>query len=172
MPALFAGHFLGFFFGHKGADGLGGVLKGRIVSIHYHLRQHRGDALLKATIQKLLLQGVLQIVADIALTHGHAHGKRHHIGGRLLLAVGGKGVLDHPHLRAVAVGNNHLMSGFDQIHDGLGGLLHGLHLLWQIFSQGIAAQGDDDSFTHIVSSFLTVIAGIQMHSVSPLLLFL
>ena len=47
MPALLPGHLLSFLFRHERADGLGGVLKGRIVSIHYHLRQHRGDALLK-----------------------------------------------------------------------------------------------------------------------------
>ena len=148
MPALFAGHFLGFFFGHKGADGLGGVLKGRIVSFHYHLRQYRGDALLKATIQKLLLQGVLQIVADIALTHGHAHGQGHHIGGRLLPAVGGEGILDHAHLGAVAVGYRYRVPGFYQIRNGLGGLLYRQHLFRQIFAQRVAAQGDDDSFTH------------------------
>ena len=150
VPALFTGHFFGLFLCHKRADGLGGGLERRIVSVYHHLRQHRGHALLKPPVQKLFFQGVLQIVADIALTHGHAHGKRHHIGGRLLLAVGGKGVLDHPHLRAVAVGNDHLMSGFDQIRDGLGGLLHGLHLLRQIFSKGVAAQSNDNAFTHIV----------------------
>ena len=151
MPALLPGHLLSFLFRHERADGLGGVLKGRIVSIHYHLRQHRGDALLKATIQKLLLQSILQIIADIALTHGHAHGQGHHIGRGFLLAIGGEGILDHAHLGAVAVGYHHRVPGFYQIRNGLGGLLYRQHLFRQIFAQRVAAQGDDDSFTHTVA---------------------
>ena len=151
MPAIFSGHFLGFFFGHKGADGLGGVLKGRIVSFHYHLRQYCGNALLKAPVQKLLPQSILQIIADIALTHGHAHGQGHHIGRGFLLAIGGEGILDHAHLGAVAVGHHHRVPGFYQIRNGLGGLLYRQHLIRQIFAQRVAAQGDDDSFTHTVA---------------------
>ena len=148
------------------------MLESGIVGVHHHLGQYGGHALLKAPVQQFLLQSILQVIADIALAHGHAHGKGHHVGGGLLLAVGGKGVLDHAHLGAVAMGDDHLVPGLDQIGNGAGGLLHGLHLLRQVLSQGIAAQGDDDSFTHIVSSFLTVIAGIQIDAVFPLLLFL
>ena len=46
------------------------------------------------------------------------------------------------------MGDNNLMPGFNQVRDGFGGLLDSLHLLRQIFTQRIAAQSNDDTFTH------------------------
>ena len=61
---------------------------------------------------------------------------------------GGHGGVDHAHLGAIAVGHHHLMALLDQIHDGLGRVTDGGHLLRQIVPQRVAAQGDDDAFTH------------------------
>ena len=93
----------------------------------------------------------MQIVADIALTHGHAHGQGHHIGGRLLPAVGGEGILDHAHLGAVAVGHHHRVPGFHQIRNGLEVSFTASICSGRFFAQRVAAQGDDDSFTHTVA---------------------
>ena len=68
--------------------------------------------------------------------------------GGVFTGQSGHGDVDHAHLGAVAVGHHHLMAFFDQVHDGLGRVLHGDHLLRQIFAQSVAAQGDDDTFTH------------------------
>ena len=68
-----------------------------------------------------------------------------------MLAIGGEGILDHAHLGTVAVGHYDLMPGLHQIRNGLGGLLYRQHLFRQIFAQRVAAQGDDDSFTHTVA---------------------
>ena len=140
---------VGLLLGHEGADGLGGLGEGGVVGVHLHLGQHGGNALLDAAAEHLLPQRVLQIVADVALAHGHADGQR---AGNVFFRVGagqlGHGVLDHAHLGAVAVGNDHLMALFNQIHDGAGGLAHRNHLLRQIVAQRVAAQGDDDSFSH------------------------
>ena len=46
------------------------------------------------------------------------------------------------------VGDDHLAAFLDEVHDGLGRVLHGGHLLRQVVAQGVAAQGDDDAFTH------------------------
>ena len=67
------------------------------------------------------------------------------------LQIGGEGILDHAHLGAVAVGHRYRVPGFYQIRNGLGGLLYRQHLFRQIFAQRVAAQGDDDSFTHTVA---------------------
>ena len=84
------------------------------------------------------------------MTHGHAHRKRHDVALGLLLVVGGEGVLDHTDLRAVAVGNDDLMAVFNQVGDGLCGDMDSVHLLMQVFAQRVAAQGDNNSFSHFI----------------------
>ena len=142
-------HFVGLLLGHEGADGLCGVLEGRVVPVYFHLGQHGGHALGDAAIQQLLPQRILEIIADIPLAHGHADGEG---AGDVLLRLRagqlGHGLLNHAHLGAVAVGDDDLVALLDQIHDGPGGLLHRDHLLRQIVAQGISAQGDDNTFTH------------------------
>ena len=143
-------HALGLLPGHKGPDGLGGVPEGGVVRVHLHLGQHRGHPLGDAPVQHLLPQAVLQIIADVALAHGYADRQRT---GNILVRVGagqlGHGLLDHPHLRSVSVGDDHLVPLLDEVHDGPGGLLYGDHLLRQVVAQRVATQGDNDSFTHI-----------------------
>ncbi|CDC70214.1 unknown [Oscillibacter sp. CAG:155] len=68
--------------------------------------------------------------------------------GGVLTGEGGHGGIDHAHLRAVAVGHNHLMALFNEIHNGPGSMLHGGHLFRQILAQSVAAQSDDNAFTH------------------------
>ena len=143
-------HPVRLFAGHEGADGLGGVGEGRVGGIHLHLGEHCGHTLGDAPVQQLLPQGVLQVVADVTLAHGHAHGQGT---GDVLVGVRAgqlrHGLLDHAHLGAVAVGDDHLVALLNQVHNGPGRLLHGDHLLRQIVAQGVAAEGDDNSFTHV-----------------------
>ena len=75
----------------------------------------------------------------------------------LLLVVGRERVLDHADLRAVAVGDDDLMAVLDQVCDGAGRRLDGVHLLFEILAQSVAAQGDDDSFSHFHNSSLNCI---------------
>ena len=77
---------------------------------------------------QLLADEILKIVTDIALRHGDAHGKRHHIPGRVFPAVGRKGILNHADLRAVAVGDHQLIALFNQIGNGLCCNIDGIHL--------------------------------------------
>ena len=97
---------------------------------------------------ELFADHVLQIVADVALAHGHAHGKRHDVALGLLLVVGRERVLDHADLRAVAVGDDELVALRDEVDDGLCGLGDEGELLVGGVAEGVAAEGDDDSFAH------------------------
>ena len=46
------------------------------------------------------------------------------------------------------MGDDDLVSFFDQVDDGLGSLLYGDHLLREIAVQSIAAQRDHNTLTH------------------------
>ena len=46
------------------------------------------------------------------------------------------------------MGDDDLVSFFDQIDDSLGSLLHGDHLLREIAAQSVAAQCDHNTLTH------------------------
>ena len=115
-----------------------------------NLRQNSRAVDAQTAAVKLLADHVLQIVADVALTHGYAHGKGHDVALGLLLVVSGKRVLDHADLRAVAVRDDDLMAVFDQVCDGAGRRLDSLHLLFEIFAQSVAAQSDHNSFSHFI----------------------
>ena len=138
-----------FFFGHESTDGLGRVLERLIIRVHLDLSKHGGHALLDAAVQQFFPQRVLQVITDVALAHGHAYGQRT---GNVLLRLGagqlGHGLLDHAHLGAVSVGDDDLMSFFNQVDDGFGSLLYGDHLLREIAAQSIAAQRDHNTLTH------------------------
>lgn len=96
------------------------------------------DVGMRAAAVKLFADDVLQIIADVALTHGHAHRKRHDVTLGLLLVVGGEGVLDHANLRAVAMGDDDLVAVLNEVGDGLGRHMDGIHLLMQILAKGVA----------------------------------
>ena len=150
IDALFGSELLGLFLGHERADGLGRMLERGIGRINGDLRQNGRAVDAEAPAVELFADHVLQIVADVALAHGHAHGKGHDVALGLLLVVSGEGVLDHADLRAVAVGDDDLVAVFDQVRDGAGRRLDSLHLLFKIFAQSVAAQSDHNSFSHFL----------------------
>ena len=123
----------------EGADGLGGVLEGRVVFIHQHLRDYGGHVLPEATGGQLIADGILQMVTDIALTHGATLREGHIRLDGAGLGGGREPQIDHAHLRAVAVGNDDLVAGGDEVHDGLSGQGHQLQLLGGGIAQGVAA---------------------------------
>ncbi len=143
---------LGLLLAEEAADGLARIEEGGIVFIHLNLGHQGGDRLVDTAFQQGFAQGILQVIADITLTQGHAD--RHRQMGGLGLVAGRhfERLLDHPHLRAVAVGNHHLMSLGDQVGDGVRRTLHRLHLLGQVVAQRIATKGQYDSLFHLVIS--------------------
>jgi len=106
------------------------MLERGVSRINGDLRQNSRAVDAQTAAVKLLADHVLQIVADVALTHGYAHGKGHDVALGLLLVVSGKRVLDHADLRAVAVRDDDLVTVLDQVCDGAGRRLDSLHLLF------------------------------------------
>ena len=98
---------------------------------------------------QLAQDGLGQVIADVALAHSAAFGEGH---GRNLGAFGlagdVEGVVDHADLRAVAVGDDDLVALRDQVDDGLGGLGDESELLIRGVAQRVAAERNDDAFTH------------------------
>ena len=71
---------------------------------------------------------------------------------------GQHGVVDDAHLRAVAVGHDDLVSLGDQVYDGLGGDLYGVGLLVQSAAQSVAAQSNNNLFSHFSIPHMFLIA--------------
>lgn len=91
------------------------------------------------------------MVAYIALGHGSALGEGHIRG--LASPVRGKlhGEVDHADLRTVPVSNDYLIALFDEVDDGLRGVLHQLKLLLGGIAESVSPESDDYSFRHITS---------------------
>ena len=64
-----------------------------------------------------------------------------------------EGLVDHAHLRTVAVSDHHLVAKGDKIDDRPGGVSYGLHLSGEIVAQRIPAESENNFFTH---SFLSL----------------
>ena len=113
--------------------------------IDHRLRDDAGRRPHDAAALHLVQDGLRQLVADVALAHGAALGKRH--GRRLAVVRGGvvEGVVDHAHLRAVAVGDHHVDALGHHVHNVLGGVLHQFQLFLGRVAQGVAAQCYDDA---------------------------
>ena len=132
---------------HKAANRLAGLLEGRVGLVHQHLGDDGGNALLDAAAVQLVLQRLLQGVADGALAVGPAHIQRHlvhafYLGGNLRAAQ------DEAHLRAVAVTDGHVPACLDHVCDVVGGFFCGLVLIFNrltflVFDQRVAANSND-----------------------------
>ena len=146
--ALFGGDAVGGLLVIESAHGLGGVLEGGVVLGDDGLGHDGGHGLVHAAAGQLVADGLLQVVADVALGHGAALRERHIGLDRLGLRRGAQTQVDHAHLGAVAVGDHHLIAGGDQIHDGLGGLGDETQLLGGGVAQRVAAQRDNNSLRH------------------------
>ena len=124
------------------------MLESGVSLVDEHLRHDGRDVLVHAAGGELVADGVLQVVADVALAHRTALGEGHVGLDGLGLSGGGHAEVDHADLRAVAVGDDDLVALRDQIDDGFGGLGDKGKLLIGGAAQRIAAEGDDDSFPH------------------------
>ena len=96
--------------------GLVGFLKGRVVAIHQHLGDDRGDVLLDAALEQLVLQRLLQRVADRALRVRAAHVQRNFVHPFDLLRDLGA-AQDKTDLRPVAVTDGNVPARFDHVGD-------------------------------------------------------
>jgi len=109
---------------HKATDGLGGVLESRVVLTHPHLGDHRGSGLLHPPSPELVLEVLLEMIADGPLGVRPTGFKRHlmhagHLGRDLGPAQ------DETHLGAVTVAYGHVPALFDHVGYVIAGLLGG-----------------------------------------------
>ena len=129
------------------ADWLGRSLKGRVVCIHADLGNHGCNRnIIHFAVIEFLSQGILQVVANIGLAHSHTDGERGVWLVCVLAAQCSHCIVNHTHLRAVAMGNDDLTAFFNKVYDGLGRNLDCFHLLRKGIAQCIAAKGDDNTF--------------------------
>ena len=92
----------------------------------------------------LAADALLQVITNVALGHSAALGQRH-LGGTDGIVGSGEGVLDHADLRAVAVGDDDLVTLLNQAEKSMSGVAHGLDLLDGVVAEGVAAKGDDNT---------------------------
>ena len=145
--AVFFGSVFRLFLGHEMADGLRRVLECRVFRVDADLSDHGGDGDVEdVAVVHFFAQGILQVIADVSLAHGDTDRQRRVGLVRVFPAQGGHGVVDHADLRAVAVGDDDFTAFLDEVDDGFGCRLDGQHLFVQCISQGVAAEGNDDTF--------------------------
>ena len=124
------------------------MLEGGVGLVDEHLRDDGGDVLGHAAGGELVADGVLEVIADVALAHGAALGEGHIGLDGLGLGGGGHAEVDHADLGTVAVSDDDLVALRDQVDDGLGGLGDESELLIGGVAQRVAAERNDDAFTH------------------------
>src|SRR5665647_2094514 len=118
-------------------------------TLQNHLRLRR----LEAPQAQVVLQGLLEHVADLTLAHraANVHGHRRH-------GLGGERVLDEEvaDLGAVTVGEHDAPAALDELGDAAHGavdveelLLEGAHLPG--LQDGVAAEGDDDGLSGLLA---------------------
>ena len=86
------------------------MLEGGVSLVDEHLRHNGRDVLVHTAGGELVADGVLQMIADIALAHRAALGEGHVGLDGLGLSGGGHAEVDHADLRAVAVGDDDLVA--------------------------------------------------------------
>ena len=121
--ALLSGDTVGSGLIIEGSHGLGGVLEGGVILGNHGLGNDGGHRLGHAPGGQLVADGLLQMIADVALGHGAALGEGHIGLDGAGLGGGGKTKVNHAHLGAIAVGDDHLVALGDEVHDGFGSVV-------------------------------------------------
>ena len=140
-PALLGGERLGAGLLHMRADRLGGIPERRVGGIDQRLRHHRHRLAVEPPPAELVAERLDEHVADRALQVGPGVVHRHR---RDLVDREFGPAQDEAHLRAVAVGENHLPAGFDHLgymarrERGLGELIGDREMVL-VANEGVAA---------------------------------
>ena len=138
--ALFCGDLFCRGFVVEGTDGLRRILEGRVVLVDQDLGDDRRDVLLQAAGSQLVADGVLQMVADVALAHRAAFREGHLRLDGASFRCRAHAQVDHTNLRAVAMGDDDFIALLDQVDNGLCGFRDQLELFLGGVAECIAAQ--------------------------------
>lgn len=128
----------------KRADGLGRRAKRGVVRVNDDLRDDCRHLPRHALRTQRTAQPLLQMIADIALTHGRALRQRHGRDGGVRFRGGIERRLDHADLRTVAVADDDLVSLMDEPDERRAGGGHTRALLGRRIAERVAAERNDD----------------------------
>ena len=128
----------------KRADGLCRRTKRGVVRVDDDLRDDRRHLPRHTLRTQRTAQPLLQMIADIALTHGRALRQRHGRDGGVRFRGGVERRLDHADLRTVAVADDDLVSLMDEPDERRAGGGHTRALLGGRIAERVAAECDDD----------------------------
>ena len=128
----------------KRADGLCRRTKRGVVRVDDDLRDDRRHLPRHTLRTQRTAQPLLQMIADIALTHGRALRQRHGRDGGVRFRGGVERRLDHADLRTVAVADDDLVSLMDEPDKRRAGGGHPRALLGGRIAERVAAECNDD----------------------------
>ena len=128
----------------KRADGLCRRTKRGIVRVDDDLRDDRRHLPRHPLRTQRTAQPLLQMIADIALTHGRALRQRHGRDGGVRFRGGVERRLDHADLRTVAMADDDLVSLMDEPDERRAGGGHTRALLGGRIAERVAAECDDN----------------------------
>ena len=133
------------------------MVKGGVRRVHLHLGEEGDHRPVQTPAEELLPQGVLEVVANVALGHGGTHRQGCH--GVVGVGAGesGHGGADEADLGSAAVDQHHLVAPLDEPGEHSGGLLRRPALLRQGLPQRVAPDGGHDPSAHGCLPLSTVV---------------
>ena len=149
--ARFFHHTLGIFLEIKHSDGFRGIFERFVLRIDHHLRNNADDRPFDAPNSQFATNCLLKMIADISLRHCAAFGKRHQRRSATVVGRVFKGEIDHSHLRAIAVSDDHIVAFLDEIDNSGSRGFHQPQLLIGRLAKGIAAKSDNKTLFHYFS---------------------
>ena len=129
----------------KRADGLRRLVERGVVRVDDDLRDDRRHLPGHAARAQRTAHALLEVVADIALTHSRALRQRHGRDLGVRFRGGVERRLDHADLRAVAVADDDLVALMDEPDERRARGGHAFALLRRRVAERVAAEGNDDS---------------------------
>ena len=135
-----------------------------VITADLHLGDHRGHRFVDAHFAEVVVQILLQGVADGSLGVGTTHVQRHFV-----QLVGGQfgAAQDEPYLRAVAVADGHLPASLDHLGDVISRLAGGHILVFNrsvrlVFDQGVTPDGHNRDLAFVLCHRFLLVGGSIM----------
>ena len=129
------------------ADQFDRIVEGIVVRIYFNLCKNRGCGFEDSSAEKLSTDGVLQVVADVAFAHSGADRHR----GCAVVGVHFAEFIhrhvDHADLRRIAVGDDNISAGSNEICDYFCGTFYGCFLFRQRRSKSFVSQCNNYFFS-------------------------
>ena len=142
---MLGGLGLSLLLGEVRADLLGGIGERGIVGLDLDLRDDGGDVTPAPMLVQLGAEGLLQVVADVALRHGPALGEVHDGDRGVIGRRDAERTLHHVDLGSVAVSDDDLVVGVDGLEEPRRDLANAVELTVEAVAEGEPSERDDDA---------------------------